>query len=191
YFADPAYMLDVNGDARFVGDVIVDAGNRFVGIDATQADSFYIYDDGDTTRFESDNPIKVGNSSLVVDTTGDVGITGSINIGGAISLPIVSVAPNTDYTITDNDYTIFVNTGFDAVNTVLTLPDATTCAGRIYVVKKTAGGGVLDAIDFITSGTQTLDGTDDPTNVVNSQNHAITIQSDGANWWIISEKVTP
>ena len=36
-------------------------------LDATKADTAWIYDDGDTTRFESDNPIKVGAGSIVID----------------------------------------------------------------------------------------------------------------------------
>ncbi|KKM59994.1 hypothetical protein LCGC14_1546360, partial [marine sediment metagenome] len=42
--------------------------------DAGGSDSLRIYDDGDTTRFESDNPIKIGEGSLVVGTDGNVGI---------------------------------------------------------------------------------------------------------------------
>ena len=62
----PLAKLHINGN------VFVDNGNRYYGVDATQADSFWIYDDGDTTRFDADNPIKVGHASLVVETDGDV-----------------------------------------------------------------------------------------------------------------------
>ncbi len=196
YTGDPAVLKmnfdGTSGNIYTYDDFMIDGGYRYWGTDASLADSFWIYDDGDTTRFNSDNPIKIGDASLVVGTGGDVTISEGLNVGGAVSMPIVSVPANTDYTVTDNDYSIFVDTGFDAVNTVLTLPDATTCAGRIYVIKKTAGGGGgFDEIDIITSGTQTLDGIDDPIGVIASVNHAITIQSDGANWWVISEKKTP
>ena len=66
--------------------MLISDGNRYYGVDATGADSFWIYDDGDTTRFDSDNPIKVGHSSLVVDTTGDVDIDGDLDIGGDIDV---------------------------------------------------------------------------------------------------------
>jgi hypothetical protein len=57
--------LDVDGGITMRGD-------RYLGIDPSGADSFYIYDDGDTTRFNSDNPIKIGDGSLIVETDGDV-----------------------------------------------------------------------------------------------------------------------
>ena len=71
--------LNVDG-----GNIFLDIGNRFYGVDATQADSFWIYDDGDTTRFDADNPIKVGHSSLIVETDGDVKITEELEVGGDI-----------------------------------------------------------------------------------------------------------
>ena len=46
----------------------------FLGYDATEADTFNISDDGDTTRFVSENPIKIGDGSLVVATDGKVSI---------------------------------------------------------------------------------------------------------------------
>ena len=61
--AVPTAKLDVDGGITMRGD-------RYRGIDASGADSFYIYDDGDTTRFDADNPIKIGDASLVVGTNG-------------------------------------------------------------------------------------------------------------------------
>ena len=43
-------------------------------LDATKADTAWIYDDGDTTRFESDNPIKIGAGSLIINNSGEVGV---------------------------------------------------------------------------------------------------------------------
>ncbi len=45
------------------------------------ADTFRIFDDGDTTRFESNNPIKVGNNSLIVETNGNVLVSDTLFIG--------------------------------------------------------------------------------------------------------------
>lgn len=45
------------------------------------ADSFWIYDDGDTTRFDADNPIKIGDASLIVETDGDVRATQRLYVG--------------------------------------------------------------------------------------------------------------
>jgi len=174
--------LVVSGDVYVSRNVLVDNGNRYYGVDATQADSFWIYDDGDTTRFDAENPIKIGHNSLVVGTSGNVSVVGGVYV------PIVTVAADANYTIASTDYTILVNTGTDGTNTTITLPDATTSTGRIIVIKQIAGS---DNIDLVTTGTQTVDGVDDPTGVLGTVNYAITLQSDGSNWYIISEKRTP
>ncbi|HHS50899.1 MAG TPA: hypothetical protein ENN07_07280 [candidate division Zixibacteria bacterium] len=70
----PEFALDVDGGVMMRGD-------RYWGTDASGADSFWIYDDGDTTRFNSDNPIKIGNSSLIVETDGDVFASQALFIG--------------------------------------------------------------------------------------------------------------
>lgn len=54
---------------RFQKGIWITNGMRLWGIDATGADTFYIYDDGDTTRFDSDNPIKIGPGSIVITET--------------------------------------------------------------------------------------------------------------------------
>jgi len=187
----PDYKLDVNGDARFIGDVIVDAGNRFVGIDATQADSFYIYDDGDTTRFESDNPIKIGDASLIVETGGNVAITGDVNVGGTIrgasmAMPIQTV-PFSGYIPTPIDYTLLSNSALIGGPVIIQLPPAGTCPGMIYVVK--AVDVSMGVTTIMPMAPETIDGN--PSVVLGTANFAVTIQSDGVNWWVISEKVTP
>ncbi len=138
--------------------------------------------------------ITAAQHRLVIDNAGNVGIddatpTSKLYVNGSFSVPIATIASNTDYTLTANDHTILVNAGNDVVNTDITLPDAGTCTGRTYVIKKVDAGG--DGIDLITNGVQTVDGTDDPTGVIGSQYHSITIQSDGSNWYIIGEKKTP
>ncbi len=60
-------------------------GNRLYLTDAGGADSLLIYDDGDTTRFESDNPIKIGAGSIIIDASGDVTIGGDLAVTGDIS----------------------------------------------------------------------------------------------------------
>ncbi len=73
--ADGAVTIDET-DSLFTAykDILI-SGNDLWITDATGADSVRIYDDGDTTRFESDNPIKVGNGSIII--SGD-----SVVIGG-------------------------------------------------------------------------------------------------------------
>lgn len=51
--------------------------SKLVITDASGADSSWWYDDGDTVRINGENPIKVGNNSVVVTTNGTVKINGS------------------------------------------------------------------------------------------------------------------
>jgi len=174
--------LVVSGDVYVSRNVLVDNGNRYYGVDATQADSFWIYDDGDTTRFDAENPIKIGHNSLVVGTSGNV------SVGGGMYVPIATVAADVDYTIASTDYTILVNTETDGTNTTITLPDATTSTGRIIIIKQISGS---NNINLVTTETQTVDNINNPTSVLGTVNYAITLQSNDSNWYIISEKRTP
>jgi len=77
--SDNTGAFDVRTSEIMVGDTITE--HKYYGTDATGADSFWIYDDGDTTRFDSDNPIKVGHSSLIVDVDGYVTISDGLIVG--------------------------------------------------------------------------------------------------------------
>ena len=160
----------------------------------------------------SDNVFKVENSAgsevFEVDESGNATITNDLMINGGINdgagtgaigqiltadgsghfrwaYPIVTVVPedSTNYTVQGHDCTILVITGSGGSNTQITLPDATGCRGRVWVIKKIDAG--TDGIDLITSGSQTVDGQDDPTGIITNQYQGIILQSDGSNWWII------
>ncbi len=71
----------------------------------------------------------------------------------------------------------------------LTLPDAATCPGRMYIVKSIGGGNI-----HIISNGGDLDGTDidgvpGPLSAyfLNAQYDVLQVQSDGTDWWIIAE----
>jgi len=53
-------------------------GDTLIGMDATNTDTFMIYDDGDTTRLVSKNPIQIGNNSLTINTDGSIVATGDL-----------------------------------------------------------------------------------------------------------------
>jgi len=73
---NPLAKLHVSG-----GDIFLDDGNSYIGSDATNADSFWIYDDGTQTIFDADNEIKIGDVSLIVETDGDVVASQGLYIG--------------------------------------------------------------------------------------------------------------
>ena len=64
----PDNKLDIDGG-------VLMHGNRYWGVDPSGTDSFWIYDDRDTTFFNADNPITIGDLSLILQTDGDARIT--------------------------------------------------------------------------------------------------------------------
>lgn len=101
--------------------------------------------------------------------------TSTLDNDGSFSLPIRGVSAST--TLTENDYTVVKNTG---ANITVTLPAASSCKGRIYVVKKAANG----TLTIDTNGGQ-IDGNAS-VSLISSARNSYTIQSDGSNWWIIA-----
>lgn len=88
---------------------------------------------------------------------------------------------DTGYVATVSDYTILVDA--TAGNTTINLPAASTVSGYILVVKKidlSANTVTLDA-----NGAETIDGA--ATRVLSYQYSAITVQSNGTNWFTIGE----
>ncbi|GAA0545086.1 hypothetical protein [Chitinophaga japonensis] len=82
-------------------------------------------------------------------------------------------------TLTENDRTVIVqNTG----NATLSLPDANTCQGCVYTIKKISAAGNSITID--PSGSQQIDGA--LTKSFDVQYYAVTIQANGGAWYIIN-----
>jgi trimeric autotransporter adhesin len=115
--------------------------------------------------------------------TGDVGIgsaavpTSKLQVTGSVGLSITTTTA--DLTIDATHHTIIANCTGGAVN--LTLPTASTCTGRVYYITKSDETTNLMSFNTALKLTET-------TNVL-SYNYTkrLTIQSDGANWRVISE----
>jgi hypothetical protein len=102
----------------------------------------------------------------------------TLQVGGSMSLAIVTKTAT--YTAQGSDHTIECNNTSGSIT--INLPDAIGITGRVYVIKKISGAGNNVVIDA--SGTETIDGS--LTNTIVVQYACIMIQSDGANWIIIS-----
>jgi hypothetical protein len=85
----------------------------------------------------------------------------------------------TAYTITASDHTIICNATSGAFT--ITLPAAASHTGRIYHIKKIDSSGNAVTVDGNSS--ETID--DGTTAVLTVQYETISIQSDGAEWWIL------
>lgn len=86
------------------------------------------------------------------------------------------IAKTGTYTATTTDYTIDCTSGTFTV----TLPTAVGISGRVYIVKNTGTG----TITVGTTSSQTIDGS--TTKTLSTQYSGYQVQSNGANWIIIS-----
>jgi hypothetical protein len=123
------------------------------------------------------------NERMRISSAGLVGIattapTSTLHTEGSIAAKYVSKTAT--YTLDATDYTVVFN-----VSSAVTanLPDATTCTGRIYVIKVNNTTNT-SAVTIDPNGAQTIDGN--ATYAIQCQ-YGIMIQSDGANWRIIAD----
>jgi hypothetical protein len=128
---------------------------------------------GDIVQNTSTLYADAANSRLSVNAGTSPNST--LTVGGSVSLAITTKASN--YTLAANDYTVLCNSttgGF-----TVTLPSASGCAGRVYVVKKSSTDGNLVIVHA--PGSDNIDGS------ANQDIYAaysyITIQSDGSSSW--------
>ena len=84
--------------------------------------------------------------------------------------------------LTANDYTV-IFTGASAVTA--TLPDASTCAGRIYCIKNFSATLPVPVLTLATVSAQTIDGS--ASLLLNQSNQFVTLISDGANWEVFGQ----
>jgi hypothetical protein len=125
-----------------------------------------------------------GTQRMVIDNTGKVGIgvtgpTSFLEVAGSIGTRVVATG-NASITL---DATHSVILADNTVGIVINLPDATTCAGRIYLIKN-IGGNIVSVKPF---AGQTLEGSLFPTSV-NNTGDAIVIVCYGTGWYIFAAK---
>ena len=117
------------------------------------------------------------NSQNLGFTNGRVGVgtttpTSRLAVAGSFSSPIRSTAVNTSLGI--DDFTLIMT----AKDLIITLPAASTCQGRIYVLKNTANGDNNTNISF-------RDKKGDPETKIDKEK-TLWLQSDGTNWHLIN-----
>lgn len=127
---------------------------------------------------------------------GDVGATGPAGATGATGAtgptgpssgagPLPVLVETGDYSVTSTDYTIFcASPGGGASSKIITLPAASANTGKVYVIKRTAASPNTCNV----AGVATADGGS--SYVLNPPGlglvSGIMVQSDGTNWWVIS-----
>jgi hypothetical protein len=107
--------------------------------------------------------------------------TGAATFSASVSTPHTTKSAN--YTLDASDYTV----GFDcASNRTANLPDATTCAGRIYVIYQYNTNIGLRYVTIDGNGSQTINGLTTVNLQYQDDFSSVMIQSNGSNWVVIA-----
>ena len=102
---------------------------------------------------------------------------GFFPIDVALQLPIDTVTADT--TLDNNYYTVLVTCS--SVNITITLPQANTCDGRVYDIKKIDATAYTVIVDGYSA--ETIDGS--ATKTITARWMNIQIQSNGTSWFIL------
>ncbi|CAN5255462.1 hypothetical protein BH11BAC5_BH11BAC5_20280 [soil metagenome] len=126
-----------------------------------------------------------GTTLSAVDVSGNMGVGTStpnspLQVNGAVATAVASISANA--TLSAANSLVLVTTGNGSDKTI-TLPDASSCTGRVYSIKKIDSGSKKVIVDG--NGSQTIDGATTYT-LLSSKWKYLMIQSDGSNWMIIS-----
>src|SRR5580658_8236002 len=127
------------------------------------------------------NPIILSLSVLLASTVyaqvgiGTVSPLSTLDVRGSFSGNYRSFTANT--TASSTDYALaFTGTTASSV----TLPDATTCTGRIYLLKNANTAGVTPLVTVITTSSQTIDGAS--SYLLDQHDESVMVTSNGTNW---------
>ena len=138
---------------------------------------------GGTTPASSAAMQITSSGNVLIGTTTDNG--SKLRVNGSLALPHVTKSAN--YTLDGTDYTV----GFDcASNRTATLPDATTCSGRIYVIYQYNTGSGARSVTLDGNGSQTINGATTYSLYPYCDFTSVMIQSNGSNWIIIASNLT-
>ncbi|MEM1340625.1 MAG: hypothetical protein AAGF96_22910, partial [Bacteroidota bacterium] len=128
----------------------------------------------DATGFDTENPKINQDAVMTIKNDGNVGIdtrtpTSTLEINGSVAASIrsESIGP---VTVGDNDHTVIISGGVTQVD----LPTASTCTGRMYIIKNTTGT-TQTITSYVNSDASNVSETTLPTGILK-------VQSDGANW---------
>ena len=191
----PTRLLDVNGVIRTQNAGSAGAPSIELGTSAQGNGLFYpttntiAISTNDTERMRI-----TSGGEVLINTTSDAGdyklqVNGNSYLNGVTKITKSVELPHTTksaaYTLTSDDYTV----GFDVTSASITatLPDATTCAGRIYVIYQYNTGIASRGVTIDGNGAQTINGIATYSLLGWCDYSSVILQSDGSNWIILSD----
>jgi hypothetical protein len=134
---------------------------------------------GVSTTSQTFGGSKTFQDSVMAGKTVMIGGTANANstlqVSGSVSMSIKTITANTS--LTDTDYTVLVNAAGGAVTVTLPTPSS-SISGRVYIIKKIAGGLTNDVV---VSGA-IEDGTS--FSIYNDWT-VVKLQTDGSKWYVI------
>jgi len=174
-----------NSGLNVVGDLTLSSANPFLyggtaagslGLSNIGGESYIrIFGASHATTPNVTQFVNAGSTSLTIASTG------AATFSGSVSTPHTTKTAN--YTLTETDYTV----GFDcASNRTAILPDATTCAGRIYVIYQYNTNLGARSVTLDGNGSQTINGLTTYNLLGYCDYSSVMIQSNGSNWIIIA-----
>jgi hypothetical protein len=114
---------------------------------------------------------------------GTVSPVSTLDVRGSFSGNTRSFTGNTSASSTDY---ILVFTGTSA--STVTLPDATTCTGRVYLIKNASTSGTTPVLTINTTSSQTIDGLS--SSLLDQANESMILISNGTNWNISGQSAS-
>ncbi|MDA8243357.1 MAG: hypothetical protein M0025_04465, partial [Elusimicrobia bacterium] len=183
--ASAGYATTTQVNTALASYAALSATQTFTGIDTFAAPASF-------TAQSGSQPGVTISSGLVI-SAGNVGVgsaspNSALTVNGSVSLPIKTITiADSPYAITGADSTILVDGASAGAEIFMNLPDAAAVKGRIYTLKRLDDPAAVGAfpVTLQASGVQTIDGQ--PTlQLVAMQWVSVVIQSDGANWFVLS-----
>jgi hypothetical protein len=190
--------LSTTGSATFSSSVTASSGSLFNANSGTLTQDILTVRGGGSSgafgfRVEANNGddllfVNAVSYNVIMGATGGNVLIGTetdngsrLRVNGSIALPHTTKSAN--YTLDGTDYTV----GFDcASNRTANLPDATTCAGRIYVIYQYNTNIGLRYVTIDGNGSQTINGLTTVNLQYQDDFSSVMIQSNGSNWVVIS-----